>query len=130
MDVSRWSVSMESITNDRERLGKARHCLRVAIGADGYDFCIWQTNFSHIHKHGGVLAQCDPRANQCRLGRGSGAWSQGWQESKLNDDQVKQIKALLKYQDIKVTDTARHYGVCRTTIFNPVGPVKPERTQA
>jgi DNA invertase Pin-like site-specific DNA recombinase len=51
----------------------------------------------------------------------------GGRKAKLNDDQVKQIKALLKDPDIKVTDIARQYGVCRATIFNAVGPVKPER---
>lgn len=54
----------------------------------------------------------------------------GGRKAKLNEDQIKQIKALLKDPDIKVTDIARQYGVCRATIFNAVGPVKPERTQA
>lgn len=52
----------------------------------------------------------------------------GGRKPKLNDDQVKQIKALLKDPNIKVTDIARQYGVCRATIFNAVGPVRPERS--
>jgi hypothetical protein len=36
---------------------------------------------------------------------------------------------MLKDPDIKVMDIARQYGVCRATIFNAVGPVKPERVQ-
>jgi DNA invertase Pin-like site-specific DNA recombinase len=51
----------------------------------------------------------------------------GGRKAKLNEDQIKQIKALLKELDIKVTDIAKQYGVCRATIFNAVGPVKPER---
>jgi transposase-like protein len=41
---------------------------------------------------------------------------------------MQQIKALLKDPDIKVRDIARQYGVCRATIFNVVGPVKPVRS--
>jgi DNA invertase Pin-like site-specific DNA recombinase len=52
----------------------------------------------------------------------------GGRKAKLNDDQIKQIGAMLKDPDIKVTDIARQYGVCRTTIFNAVGPVKPGRS--
>ena len=51
----------------------------------------------------------------------------GGRKAKLNEDQVKQIRAMLKDPDIKVTDIARQYGACRATIFNAVGPVKPER---
>lgn len=51
----------------------------------------------------------------------------GGRKPSLNDDQIKQIKALLKDPDIKVTDIAKQYGVCRATIFNAVGPVRPER---
>ena len=51
----------------------------------------------------------------------------GGRKPSLSEDQVKQIKALLKDPDIKVTDIAKQYGVCRATIFNAVGPVKPER---
>jgi DNA invertase Pin-like site-specific DNA recombinase len=49
---------------------------------------------------------------------------------KLSEDQVKQIKAMLKDPGIKVVDIAKQYSVCRATIFNAVGPVKTERTQA
>ena len=52
----------------------------------------------------------------------------GGRKPKLDDGQVKQIRALLKDPAIKVTDIAKQYGVCRATIFNAVGPVKPERS--
>lgn len=52
----------------------------------------------------------------------------GGRKPKLDDAQVKQIKALLKDPSIKVTDIARQYGICRATIFNAVGPEKPERS--
>jgi DNA invertase Pin-like site-specific DNA recombinase len=51
----------------------------------------------------------------------------GGRKPDLNEDQIKQIKAMLKNPDIKVVDIARQYGVCRATIFNAVGPVKPDR---
>jgi hypothetical protein len=46
----------------------------------------------------------------------------------MPDVNVPLFEALLKDPDIKVTDIARQYGVCRATIFNSVGPVKPERS--
>jgi DNA invertase Pin-like site-specific DNA recombinase len=52
----------------------------------------------------------------------------GGRKIKLSEDQIKQIKAMLKDPDIKVTDITRQYGVCRATIFNAVGPVKPGRS--
>lgn len=52
----------------------------------------------------------------------------GGRKPSLNDDQIKQIKAMLKDPGIKVADIAKQYGVCRATIFNAVGPVKPERS--
>ena len=54
----------------------------------------------------------------------------GGRKAKLNEDQIKHIKALLKDPDIKVTDIAKQYGMCRAAIFNAVGPVKPERSHA
>jgi DNA invertase Pin-like site-specific DNA recombinase len=51
----------------------------------------------------------------------------GGRKPKLNDEQIRQIKAMLKDPDIRVIDIAKQYGVGRTTIFNAVGPVKPER---
>lgn len=51
----------------------------------------------------------------------------GGRKPKLGDLEIKQIKAMLKDPDIKVLDIAKQYGVCRATIFNAVGPVKPER---
>ena len=51
----------------------------------------------------------------------------GGRKAKLNEDQIKQIRAMLKDPDIKVTDIAKQYSVCRATILNAVRPVKPER---
>ena len=52
----------------------------------------------------------------------------GGQKPSLSDDQIKQIKAMLKDPGNKVVDIAKQYGVCRATIFNAVGPIKPERS--
>lgn len=52
----------------------------------------------------------------------------GGRNPSLNDDQIKQIRAMHKDPGIKVVDIAKQYGVCRATIFNAVGPVKPERS--
>jgi len=52
----------------------------------------------------------------------------GGRKPKLNDEQIRQIKALLKDPDIRVMDIAKQYGVARTTIFNAVGAVKPQRS--
>ena len=52
----------------------------------------------------------------------------GGRKPKLNEDQIKQIRAMLKDANIKVMDVAKQYDVCRATIFNLVGPVKPERS--
>ena len=54
----------------------------------------------------------------------------GGRKPALNEDQIKQIKSLLKDPDIKVTDIAKQYGVCRATIFNAFAPVKPKRMKA
>jgi DNA invertase Pin-like site-specific DNA recombinase len=52
----------------------------------------------------------------------------GGRKPKLNDEQIRQIKAMLKDPAIRVMDIAKQYGVARTTIFNAVGAVKPERS--
>ncbi|WP_280521852.1 MULTISPECIES: helix-turn-helix domain-containing protein [Stenotrophomonas] len=44
---------------------------------------------------------------------------------KLDEQQVREIKALLHDPDIQVADVARRYGVCRTTIYKHCGVVQP-----
>ena len=44
---------------------------------------------------------------------------------KLDDKQVREIKALLRDPDIQVADVARRYGVSRTTLYKHVGVVSP-----
>jgi DNA invertase Pin-like site-specific DNA recombinase len=51
----------------------------------------------------------------------------GGRKPKLNDVGIRQIRAMLKDPAVKVMDIAKQYGVARTTIFNAVGAVKPER---
>ena len=46
---------------------------------------------------------------------------------KLDDQQVREIKALLRDPDIKVAEVARRYGVSRTTIYKHVGVITPRQ---
>lgn len=49
----------------------------------------------------------------------------GGRKPKLDDQQVKEIKALLRNPDIQVADVARRYGVSRTTLYKYVGVIAP-----
>ncbi len=49
----------------------------------------------------------------------------GGRKPKLDEKQVREIKALLRDPDIQVADVARRYGVSRTTLYKHVGVVAP-----
>lgn len=49
----------------------------------------------------------------------------GGREPKLDDQQVREIKALLRDPDMQVADVARRYGVSRTTLYKHVGVITP-----
>lgn len=49
----------------------------------------------------------------------------GGRKPKLGDQQVKEIRALLRDPDMRVADVARRYDVSRTTIYKYVGIVTP-----
>ncbi|WP_233799707.1 recombinase family protein [Paraburkholderia sp. HP33-1] len=49
----------------------------------------------------------------------------GGRKPKLDDQQVREIKALLSDPDIQVAEVARRYGVSRTTIYKRCGVVQP-----
>lgn len=49
----------------------------------------------------------------------------GGRKPKLDEQQVREIKALLRDPDIQVADEARRYGVSRTTIYKHCGVVQP-----
>lgn len=49
----------------------------------------------------------------------------GGRKPKLDERQVREIKALLRDPDIRVADVARRYGVSRTTLYNRVGVIRP-----
>ena len=51
----------------------------------------------------------------------------GGRRPKLNEKQVREIKALLRDPDIHVADVAKRYGVSRTTLYKYVGTVQPDR---
>ena len=51
----------------------------------------------------------------------------GGRKPKLDDKQVREIKALLRDPDIQVADVARRYGVSRTTLYKRVGVVAPRQ---
>lgn len=52
---------------------------------------------------------------------------QGGRPSKLNDKQVRTIKALLKDPSMRVAEVAREYGVSRTTLYKHCGVVPPRK---
>ena len=49
----------------------------------------------------------------------------GGRKPKLDDQQIREIKALLRDPNILVADVARHYGISRTTLYKHVGVVVP-----
>lgn len=51
----------------------------------------------------------------------------GGRKPKLKQKDIREIKALLKDPNIPVSDIAKRFGVSRTTIYNRVGIVKPDR---
>ena len=51
----------------------------------------------------------------------------GGRKPKLDDQQVREIKALLRDPDIQVADVARRYGVSRTTLYKHVGVITPRQ---
>ena len=58
------------------------------------------------------------------------ARARGWaggRKPKLDDQQVREIKALLRDPDIQVADVARRYGVSRTTLYKHVGVITPRQ---
>jgi len=52
----------------------------------------------------------------------------GGRTPKLDAKQTREIRALLRDPQVKVTDVAQRYGVSRTTIYKCVGVVEPERS--
>jgi len=51
----------------------------------------------------------------------------GGRKPKLDDKQVREIRALLRDPDIYVADVARRYGVSRTTLYKHVGVIEPRQ---
>ncbi|NHN84767.1 helix-turn-helix domain-containing protein [Acetobacter musti] len=49
----------------------------------------------------------------------------GGRKPKLHDKQLREIRALLRDPDIRVTDVARRYNVSRTTLYKYVGAITP-----
>lgn len=51
----------------------------------------------------------------------------GGRKPKLDEQQVRKIKALLRDPSIQVADVARRHGVSRTTLYKHVGVVAPRQ---
>jgi DNA invertase Pin-like site-specific DNA recombinase len=51
----------------------------------------------------------------------------GGRKPKLDEKQVREIKALLRDPEIQVADVARRYGVSRTTLYKHVGVIAPRQ---
>lgn len=54
----------------------------------------------------------------------------GGRKPVLTDKAIKEIKALLRDPDVSVKDVCDRYGVSRSTIYNRIGAVQPNRTGA
>ena len=52
----------------------------------------------------------------------------GGRPAQLGGKEIREIKALLRDLDVRVTDMARRYGVGRATAYNAVGVVQPKRS--
>jgi DNA invertase Pin-like site-specific DNA recombinase len=50
----------------------------------------------------------------------------GGRKPKLGEEQVREIKALLRDPGVQVADVARRYGVSRTTLYKHVGVIAPQ----
>ncbi len=53
----------------------------------------------------------------------------GGRPPKLDARQIREIRQLLKDPDVRVTDVAKRYGVCRATLYKHVGSVLPQRRE-
>jgi DNA invertase Pin-like site-specific DNA recombinase len=51
----------------------------------------------------------------------------GGRKPKLDNQQVREIRALLRDPEIKVSEVAQRYGVSRTTLYKYVGVINPRR---
>lgn len=54
----------------------------------------------------------------------------GGRKPKLDDRQVREIKALLRDPAIPVSDVAKKYGVSRTTLYKHIGVVHPRQSES
>ncbi|WP_236650476.1 MULTISPECIES: helix-turn-helix domain-containing protein [Photorhabdus] len=77
-----------------------------------------QIGFPCVRGTGRVRARLNPGAD---AGRACGC------KPKLDDQQVREIKALLRDPDIQVAEVARRYGVSRTTLYKHVGVITPRQ---
>jgi DNA invertase Pin-like site-specific DNA recombinase len=53
----------------------------------------------------------------------------GGRKPKLDEKKIREIRAVLKDPDVRVTDVAIRYGVSRATIYKHVGAVQPKRSE-
>ena len=52
----------------------------------------------------------------------------GGRKPKLGDKDITEIKALLRSPDVSVNDVCKRYGISRSTLYNRVGAVIPDRS--
>ncbi|MFA5119422.1 MAG: recombinase family protein [Candidatus Omnitrophota bacterium] len=109
-ELERDGVGFESLTEKIET-GSASGKLIFHVFAALSEF---ERNLIRERTHAGLAAA---RAR----GRAGG------RKPKLDDKQVREIKALLRDPGIHVADVARRYGVSRTTLYKHVGVVAPRQ---
>jgi DNA invertase Pin-like site-specific DNA recombinase len=109
-DLERRSIAFESITEKIET-GSAAGKLVFHVFAALAEF---ERNLIRERTHAGLTAA---RARGRTGGR----------KPKLDVKQVREIRALLKDPDVRVTDIAKRYGVSRATVYKHVGAMVPAR---
>lgn len=110
-DLERRGIAFESITEKIET-GSAAGKLVFHVFAALAEF---ERNLIRERTHAGLTAA---RARGRTGGR----------KPKLDSKQIREIRALLKDPDVRVTDIAKRYGVSRATVYKHVGAVAPARS--
>lgn len=109
-DLESQSTAFESITEKIET-GSAAGKLVFHVFAALAEF---ERNLIRERTHAGLTAA---RARRRTGGR----------KPKLDAKQIREIRALLKDPDVRVTDIAKRYNVSRATVYKHVGAVMPGR---
>lgn len=122
--LGRSLSDLVAIVNDLEKLGIAFESLLERIDTSlASGKLIFHVFASMAHFERNVIRERTAAGLEAARARGR----KGGRKPRLDTAQIQQIKALLKDPNIRVMDIAKQYGVCRATVFNAFGAVKPKR---